>query len=138
MPLPDHIDKETTMDNKEAEITTQSGRRLEELTMEAVLRGELTSEDFHISAERLQEQAEVARQAGNPQLAETLERAAEITHISNEEVLDIYETLRPGRTSYAELIALAERLETELDAPRTAALVREAAEAYQTRGLIGE
>ncbi|MGC9350075.1 MAG: diol dehydratase small subunit [Anaerolineae bacterium] len=124
------------MEDNHSRITTQSGRSLDELTMKAVLRGELTAEDFHISAETLREQAAVARKAGNPQFADTLERAAEITEISNEEVLDIYETLRPGRTSYEELIRLADRLETELAAPKTADLVREAAEAYLARGLI--
>jgi propanediol dehydratase small subunit len=70
-------------------------------------------------------------------LAENLRRAAELTHISNEEVLEIYDTLRPGRTTYEKLIALAERLAHELNAPRTAAFVREAAEVYRARGLVG-
>jgi glycerol dehydratase small subunit len=48
----------------------------------------------------------------------------------------MYEQLRPGRASYAELIALAERLEHAYRASETAALVREAAEAYRARSLV--
>ncbi len=117
-------------------IHTITGRRLDELDIEAVLEGALTAEDFRISAETLYQQADTAEAAGYRQLAENLRRAAELTHISNEEVLEIYDTLRPGRTTYETLIALAERLAHELNAPRTAAFVREAAEVYLARGLV--
>ncbi len=117
-------------------IRTVTGRALDDLSMEAVLQGQLTTEDLRISAETLRQQAEAAEAAGYRPLAENLRRAAELTRISNEEVLAMYDTLRPGRTTYAQLIALAERLEHEFDAPLTAALVREAAEAYRARGLV--
>ena len=117
-------------------IHTATGRALDDLSMEAVFQGQLTTEDFRISAETLRQQAEAAEAAGYRPLAENLRRAAELTRISNEEVLAMYDTLRPGRTTYAQLIALAERLEHEFDAPLTAALVREAAEAYRARGLV--
>ncbi len=116
-------------------VRTQSGRRLEDLTLDAVIRQELTEADFRISAERLQHQAQVARAAGYTQLSENLERAAELTHLSNEEVLAIYSKLRPGRASYAELRALGERLEKAMGAPHTAQLLYEAAEAYRSRGI---
>ena len=48
----------------------------------------------------------------------------------------MYNTLRPGRTTYRELLALAERLEHDYAAPLIAALVREAAEVYLARGLV--
>ena len=118
------------------EVHSASGRGLNELTMDALLRGELEEEDFRISGETLRRQAEAAEAAGNWQLGENLRRAAELTKVSNQEVLAIYNTLRPGRTTYEELIALAERLETALEAPLTAALVREAAEVYLERGLV--
>jgi propanediol dehydratase small subunit len=43
--------------------------------------------------------------------------------------------LRPGRATYDELEALAESLERS-EAPRNAALIREAAQVYLDRGLI--
>lgn len=117
-------------------IRTQTGRKLEELTLEAVLAQELTEADFHISAETLCHQADAAEAAGYLQVAENLRRASELTRLSNQEVLAIYSQLRPGRASYAELRALGERLEREHSAPVTAQLVFEAAEAYLARGLV--
>jgi propanediol dehydratase small subunit len=69
-------------------------------------------------------------------LALNLRRAAELTGVSNDEVFEIYNTLRPGRAQYTELIDTADRLEKEYDAPLTATLVREAAEVYRERGLF--
>jgi len=104
--------------------------------MEALCAGELTAEDFRISGETLRRQADAAEAAGYWQLAENLRRAAELTAISNQEVFDMYKALRPNRSTYDELITLADHLENDLDAPLTAAFVREAAEVYQKRGIL--
>lgn len=117
-------------------VRTASGRTLDELNIEALRASGLTAEDFRISAETLRRQADGAEAAGYRQLAENLRRAAELTSVSNQEVLDIYNALRPGRSTYDELIALAGRLENDLDAPLTAAFVREAAEVYAERGIF--
>jgi propanediol dehydratase small subunit len=117
-------------------VHTASGRTLDELNIEALRAGELTAEDFCISGETLHRQADTAEAAGYWQLAENLRRAAELTDISNQEVLDIYNALRPSRSTYDELITLADRLENDLDAPLTAAFVREAAQVYQERGIL--
>jgi len=113
-----------------------TGRPLKDLTIEKVLAGEVTAEDFRTSAETLREQANAAETGGYRQLAENLRRAAELTCISNEEVLEIYNQLRPGRSNYRSLSALAERLENEYKATLTAAMVREAAEVYRKRGIV--
>lgn len=123
---------------KQETVYSATGRPLDALSMEAVLKGELTTNDFRISAETLRAQADAAEAAGYHQLAENFRRAAELTGISNEEVLAMYDLLRPGRTTHAQLLALAERLDREFDAPLTAALVREAAEVYLARGLVKE
>ena len=121
---------------KDKTLYSQTGIPLEDLTLEAVLAAKLAPEDFRISAETLRAQAEAAEAAGYRPLAENFRRAAELTAISNEEVLAMYNTLRPGRTTYRQLLALAERLERDFAAPLTAALVREAAEVYLARGLV--
>ena len=115
-----------------------TGRPLQDLTIENVLGGELTAEDFRTNADTLREQAQKAAAGGYRQLAENLRRAAELTGLSNQEVLDIYNQLRPGRSDYRSLIALAERLAKEHQAPLTSALVREAAETYLKRGIVQE
>jgi propanediol dehydratase small subunit len=112
-----------------------SGRRLAEITIEAAVQGDVSAADLRIHPETLRRQAMVAEQNGNPQLAQNLRRAAELTALSDEEVLGVYEALRPRRSSLAELERISSRLE-ESDAPLCAALVREAAAAYERRGLL--
>jgi propanediol dehydratase small subunit len=118
-----------------SEIRTRSGRPLSELTLAALRDGALAGDDFRISGEQLEAQAAAAQAAGHRQLADNLRRAAELTGVSNERVFEIYEMLRPGRASFAELDALARRLAAE-GMPRVAAFVAEAAEAYRARGIV--
>lgn len=123
---------------KKDTIYTFSGRSIDELTIQGILSDDLTAEDFRIHSETLNHQARVSEEAGYTQLAENLRLAAELTHMSNEEVLDIYNTLRPRRTSYKEMIDMADRLQNEFTAPLTAAFVREAAAVYLKRGIVKE
>ena len=58
----------------------------------------------------MEHQAEVAAAHENPQLAENLRRAAELTRLPDDEVLAIYEALRPGRSTPGQLTALAGEL----------------------------
>ena len=97
---------------------------------------QVSIDDLQISAETLRAQAAIARAAGYAQLAANLTRAAELTAVPNAEVLRMYELLRPGRASYAQLAELADQLEGRYAAPANAALVREAAETYRARGLL--
>jgi len=115
-------------------VRALSGKPVEQLTVAAVRAGEIGLADLRIHPETLERQAVVAEQHGNPQLADNLRRAAELTKLPDEEVLAIYEALRPGRSTAAELTALAESLAAR-DLPRCAALVGEAAEVYARRGL---
>ena len=117
-------------------LQARSGRALGDLTPEAAAAGHLAVDDLRISAETLRAQAAIARRAGYPQLAGNLVRAAELTMVPNDEVLRMYELLRPGRASHEELVALADRLEQAYAAPESAALVREAAQVYRERGLL--
>jgi propanediol dehydratase small subunit len=117
-------------------VRTASGRPLDELTMEALLSGELSTEDLRISGETLRRQADAAEKAGYSAFAQNLRRAAELTTIGNEDVLRIYDALRPGRRTYDELIALADSLDKEYNAPLIAALICEAAKVYRERGTV--
>jgi propanediol dehydratase small subunit len=118
-------------------VRTPSGRGLEAVTLAAARSGELAPGDTRATAETLSLQADVARAAGRLQLAEGIERAAELTCVPDDEVLEIYTALRPGRSSPGELEGWAARLD-ELGARRNAAFVREAAEAYRARGLAAD
>ncbi|HJY62127.1 MAG TPA: diol dehydratase small subunit, partial [Streptosporangiaceae bacterium] len=114
-------------------VRALSGKPVEGLTVEAVRAGEIGLADLRIHPETLERQAVVAEEHSNPQLAENLRRAAELTQLPDEEVLAIYEALRPGRSTAAELTALAESLAAR-GLARCAALVAEAAEVYARRG----
>jgi len=57
--------------------------------------------------------------------------------VPDEELLEIYTALRPGRSTRGELEGCARRLD-ELGATRTAAFVREAAAVYADRGLAAD
>jgi propanediol dehydratase small subunit len=117
-------------------VRALSGRPVQDLTLAAVRRGEVTLADLRIHPDTLERQAVVAQQHGNPQLAENLRRAAELTKLPDDEVLAIYEALRPGRSTAAALTALAGSL-SDRGLPLCAALVTEAADVYGRRGLLG-
>ncbi len=112
-----------------------SGRDATELTVDRLAREELVSDDVRIHPETLAHQALVAEQHDNPQLAANFRRAAELTLLTEQEVMALYEALRPHRSSAADLAETADRLDG-LPAPLCAALVREAAEVYARRGLL--
>ena len=118
----------------EPRVRALSGRAVGELTLDAVRRGEVTLPDLRIHPGTLDRQAEVAAEHANPQLAENLRRAAELTQLPDEEVLAIYDALRPGRSTPGQLTALADSLAAR-GLPRCAALLTEAAEVYARRGL---
>jgi propanediol dehydratase small subunit len=83
----------------------------------------------------LRHQADFAERGGNPQLADNLRRGAELALFSDDDVLRFYDALRPGRSSVAELEAIAAELEAG-GGERCSALVREAIVHYRRRGLI--
>jgi len=113
-----------------------SGRAAGELTIASVRRGEIGLSDLRVHPGTLERQADVAESHNNPQLAENLRRAAELTQLTDVEVLGIYEALRPNRSTQTELEELADSL-SERGLPLSAALVAEAAVVYRRRGLTG-
>ena len=112
-------------------VTTPGGLSLEELRFE----DGLDASELRATPATLRLQAEVAAAAGRSQLADNLRRAAELAPLPDDTILEIYTALRPGRSSAADLVSWAERLES-LDAPLTAAFVRDALRVYATRGLL--
>src|SRR5699024_9147167 len=111
-------------------IKTPTGRKLDEITMDKVMSGEITSDDFRVPAETLELQAQVAESAGRKPLARNLRRSAELTKVPDERVLEIYNALRPNRSTKEELLQIADELENKYQATINAAFVREAAEVY--------
>ncbi len=112
-----------------------SGKPAGDLTVDALVRDELGPDDVRIHPDTLEAQAAVAERHGNPQLAANFRRGAELATFTETEILAFYEALRPRRSTRDELLALADDLAAR-EAPRCAALVREAAAAYGPRALL--
>jgi glycerol dehydratase small subunit/propanediol dehydratase small subunit len=118
-------------------VTGPRGKKLSGITLDAVLDGSVTMEDLRITPEALTAQAEIARDAGRPTLAMNFERAAELVNVPQDEIMRVYELLRPGRAgTKAELLAAAEMLRSRHGAHRMAGFIEEAADAYDSRGLF--
>jgi propanediol dehydratase small subunit len=118
-------------------VATPGGMPLADVTLDAARSGALASDEIRATPKTLRLQAEVARSTGRSQLADSLERAAELASVPDDLLLEIYTALRPRRATAAELEAWAARLDG-YDAASTAAFVREAAAAYADRGLLAD
>ena len=110
-------------------------RRSRRSRWRACARARIAPAELRATPETLRRQAAVARAAGREQLAENLERAAELAALPDDEVLAVYTALRPRRATAAELEAMAQQL-AAVAAPRCAAFVREAADVMAERGLL--
>lgn len=107
-------------------LKAMTGRPIDDLTMENVLSGDVKLADGRIHKDTLLMQAEIAESAGDIQIAANLRRAAELTNVPDEFILQAYNTIRPYRSNLDEILAVADTLEQEYDASETAEFVREA------------
>jgi len=117
-------------------IKTPTGKSLDDITLSSVMEGKIGSDDVRITAETLNLQAQIAEQVSRPQFARNLRRAAELTAIPDQRVLEIYNALRPYRSTKDELLAIADELEDKYQAKINAAMVRQAAEVYEKRNRL--
>lgn len=118
-------------------IEGRRGKRLDEITLDALVSGKVAMEDLRITPDALRLQAEIARAAGRPMLAENFERAAELVDVPQDFIMQTYELLRPGRAKdKAPLLEAAKTLRERYGAARMASFVEEAAAVYERRGLF--
>jgi propanediol dehydratase small subunit len=119
-----------------AAIKSATGKALTDFSLDKVVSGQLTAEDFRIAPETLEMQAQVAESVGRDAFARNLRRAAELIAVPDAELLTIYNALRPYRSTKAELYAIADKLETHYNCRINATFVREAADVYEQRGRL--
>lgn len=117
-------------------VKSASGMGLDEITLDKVMNGQVEFKDVRINPQTLEYQAQIAESVGHTALASNLRRAAELTVIPDEKVLEIYNNLRPYRCSKQELLDIASDLENNYQAKVCAAFVREAAEVYEQNGRL--
>lgn len=115
------------------------GKALDDLTLAAVLAGDVTIEDLRITAEALKAQAAVARAAGRPALAENFGRGAELVAVPQDLIMETYDMLRPGRVrTRGALTERAELFRRDYGAEEIARFIETAAEFYHRRGLVSD
>ena len=117
-------------------VRTSSGKTLDDITLDAVMNGSITADELRITPQMLEYQAQIGESIGRPQFAGNLRRAAELTRVDDVRILQMYNALRPNRSSKAELLAIADELETKFSAKVCAAFVREAADVYERRNCL--
>ncbi len=135
-------DRLTVVDFPLAETAPQRirgarGKALADLTPEAVASGAVTIDDLRITAAALQSQAEIARAAGRPTLAQNFERGAELVAVPQDLIMATYEMLRPGRAVTRQtLLDQAQMFRRDFGAEEIARFLETAADHYRRRGLV--
>ncbi|MDT8899680.1 diol dehydratase small subunit [Anaeroselena agilis] len=117
-------------------VKTPTGKQLADITLDKVIKGEIGPEDVRITPQTLRMQGEIAAGVGRVQFAQNMRRAAELTAIPDNRILEIYNALRPKRSTKQELLAIATEMETKYNATINAAFVREAADVYERRNCL--
>lgn len=114
-------------------VKTPSGHTLDDIEFKKIVSGETSGSELRITAETLNHQAEIARSVDREQFAKNLERAAELTKVEDERILEIYNALRPYRSTKQDMLDIADELEKEYGAVINAEFIREAAQVYEKR-----
>ncbi len=117
-------------------ITSKTGKRLTDITLDEVKKNHISSDDIKISKETLNAQGQIAKEAGSAPMELNFARAAELVDVPDEVILRMYDKLRPNRSTKLELVTMAKELLDNYDAKNCARLVMEAAEVYEKRGVL--
>ena len=86
------------------QIKTPTGKDFTSLSYEKVINGELSADDMRIAPETLEMQAQVAESVHREAFAGNLRRAAELIAVPDDRLLEIYNALRPYRSTKQELL----------------------------------
>jgi propanediol dehydratase small subunit len=124
-------------ENQAHTIKGPRGKALPDITLEAVISGEVEMQDLRIMPDALRAQAEIAEAANRSTLAQNFNRAAELVNVPQDVIMATYELLRPGRAKSKEiLIVAAQNLRATYGAHAIAEFIEEAAAVYEQRGLF--
>ena len=123
-------------EHEKEKITSRTGKKLTDITLDEVMKNRVSADDIKISKEGLKAQGQVAREAGNDPMEKNFERAAELVDVPDDVILKMYDKLRPNRSTKLELVLMAQELLEKYNARNCARLVMEAAEVYEKRGIL--
>ncbi|WP_267201106.1 diol dehydratase small subunit [Limosilactobacillus kribbianus] len=114
-------------------VKTPKGKSLDDITLEKVVNDQVDPKELRITPEALKLQGEIAASAGRPAIQKNLQRAAELTRVPDDRVLQMYNALRPFRSTKQELLDIAKELRDKYNANVCAAWFEEAADYYESR-----
>lgn len=117
-------------------IKSKTGKKLSDITLDDIKKGNVTADDIKISKEMLYNQGQVAKESDNLGLSKNFERASELVDVPDEIILEMYNKLRPNRATKVELVTMAKELLEKYNAVNCAKLIMEAAEIYEKRGIL--
>jgi len=114
-------------------VHSPSGKNLKDITLDNVMDNTIKSNDLRITPDTLRLQGEVANDAGRDAIQRNFKRAAELTSIPDDRLLEMYNSLRPFRSTKKELLAISAELKDKYNAPVNAGWFAEAADYYESR-----
>jgi propanediol dehydratase small subunit len=117
-------------------IKSKTGKLLDDINIESVMKELINSEDIKISKEVLALQGKIAENNGRPQMKDNFLRASELIDVPDELILKIYNMLRPNRSTKKELVAMALKLKNEYNAESCSHFILEAVRIYEKRGIL--
>ena len=88
-------------EHEREQIASKTGKKLDEITLDAVMRNQIAPDDIKISKEMLYAQGQVAKENGNDPMEKNFERAAELVDVPDDVILKMYDKLRPNRSHKA-------------------------------------
>lgn len=117
-------------------LKTPTGKPFSDVTYEGLMNGSITFKDLGITRDTLELQAQVAESVRREAFAGNMRRAGELIPVPDDRLLEIYNALRPYRSTKQELLDIADELENKYDAKVSAKLVRDAADVYEKRDRL--
>lgn len=117
-------------------VKSATGKKLDEFTIENVMNGKILANDCRIAPETLEMQAQIAESVNRDSFARNLRRASELIAVPDDRILEIYNSLRPYRSTKSELLSIANELEEKYNANINAEFIREAAQLYEKRDRL--
>ncbi|QZN93113.1 diol dehydratase small subunit [Limosilactobacillus panis] len=114
-------------------VKTPTGKNLDDINLNSIKNDQIKGDEMRITPEALKMQGEIAASAGRPAIQKNFQRAAELTKVPDARLLQMYNALRPYRSSKQDLLDIADELRNKYNAPICAAWFEEAAKYYESR-----
>ncbi|MFC6290754.1 diol dehydratase small subunit [Levilactobacillus angrenensis] len=112
-------------------VKSPSGKPLKEISFQDIVDGKVDSKELRIAPSTLRMQGKIASEAGRSQIQNNFQRAAELTVVPDDRLLEMYGALRPYRSSKQDLLDIADELENKYHAPICSNWFKEAATNYE-------